>query len=106
MGKVMPKKHRETIFKLIISHERSMAALDAIGLAESANILRISWLDLSRRLHDISSTELEAFADRFEAMLPANDTAGGVNGHAIAVSRADSRSDAAPVAVRRKRSGR
>jgi hypothetical protein len=105
MGKLMPKKHRETIFKLIISHERSMAALGAIGFMESANILRISWLDLSRRLHDISSAELETLADRFEAMSPANDTAGGVNGHAITVSRVDSRPDAAPATLRRKRSG-
>jgi len=63
MSETVQTAHRQAVLRLISSHERHIAMLEKIGLSESADILRISWLDLSRRLHDISSAELNALTD-------------------------------------------
>jgi hypothetical protein len=105
MEATMQKAHREAVFKLILSHEHNMAILDAIGLQDSADILRISWLDLSKRLHDISSAELEALADRIEGPLPANDVAVGVSLHRLVVPSVDGSARKSSQTARRRRMG-
>ncbi|HTT85331.1 MAG TPA: hypothetical protein VMF67_17780 [Rhizomicrobium sp.] len=56
-------EHRPAVIRLIQSHERNIAMLEGMGLKDSAAILRISWLDLTRSLHDISLMEIEALND-------------------------------------------
>jgi hypothetical protein len=106
MERIMQRAQREAVFKLILSHEHNMAILDAIGLTDSADILRISWLDLSRRLHDISPAELEALASRVEATSPANDVVPGVSLHRLMVPSVDGSPRAPSTVVRRRRMGR
>jgi hypothetical protein len=63
MSETIQPEHRQAVLRLIHSHERNISMLERIGLSKSADILRISWLDLIRSLHDISSVELDALGD-------------------------------------------
>jgi len=66
----MRTKHRKTVLKLILAHESNIKLLDRIGLKASADILRISWLDLVRQVHDISLAELDALGIGTNSAMP------------------------------------
>jgi hypothetical protein len=68
MREIVRAEHRQAVLRLIHSHERHIALLEQIGLRESANILRISWLDLARCLNDVTLAELEAFGDNVRVL--------------------------------------
>jgi hypothetical protein len=60
----MRTRHRKTVLRLILAHESNIKLLERMGLKESADILRISWLDLLRQVHDVSVAELDALEAR------------------------------------------
>ena len=76
--------------------------LESIGLAESASLLRIAWLDLKRRTGSISIEELEAVCARISAALP--DAPHKVSAKSkAAVSKAGRKKPARSVAARSPR---
>jgi hypothetical protein len=61
---------RDRVTEIAVVLEEQMRILESIGLAESASLLRIAWLDLKRRDGSISIEELEAFCARISAAVP------------------------------------
>jgi hypothetical protein len=60
----VPKKRDTALAEIIETLEKQMQVLESIGLAESASLLRIAWLDLKCRNERVSVAEFEAFCAR------------------------------------------
>ena len=61
---------RDRIANIVKVLEEQMRVLESMGLAESASLLRITWLDLKRRDGSISIEELEALCVRISGTIP------------------------------------
>ncbi len=70
LGRSMRVKRRDRVTEIAGVLEEQMRILESIGLAETASLLRIAWLDLKRRHGSISMEELEAVCARISATSP------------------------------------
>jgi len=94
LGRSMRITRRDRIANIVKVLEEQMRILESMGLAESASLLRITWLDLKRRDGSISIEELEALCVRISGILPKSAAAG---------SKIGPKNRARPAAVRPSR---
>lgn len=66
----MRMTRRDRVDAIIKVLEDQLRTLEALGLAESASLLRVIWLDLKCRNGGVSPEELEAFCACVSNALP------------------------------------
>jgi hypothetical protein len=68
----MPLNFSDSLADVVQSLSRCISALDAVGMRETASLLRMSRMDLQMRLNAISEEELALLCEKIEreALLP------------------------------------